>query len=347
MGSVHAGFDTAEKFSDLAADFGATLIAAELCPARFQIMQPAGIKVMTIRPECGNGGFALPSLASVAMLLGQLPLALVMSAVADSEYGDDMASTIRTAIRSDLPLYLCDRSQAVTLSRVGFDVSSLVPKWHWGQLLFGLLTGHRDTLADGVQAMLLQDSLQSQAYMPPNVQAADDEIRRRIVSVLRLGRATPEDVQALKAAIPLSITGSLIELQHEQDKSFAQAMITERDIFMAHTLYNSPGQRTIALVGLGHLQGIQEHWGRTSYESVEPLLSPPAGFYFFNAAAPLATLGAVGVVLWRLHTTRPRLAWGLAGAGVATLGAVGVAAFAVKRYTEEVVACLKAAKHSS
>ncbi len=35
VGSVHAGFDTAEKFSDLAADFGATLIAAELCPARF------------------------------------------------------------------------------------------------------------------------------------------------------------------------------------------------------------------------------------------------------------------------------------------------------------------------
>ena len=344
VGSVHAGFDTAAQFAEAAKDFDATMIAAELGPARFKIMKPGGKIVETVVPQCGDGSFALPSLASVCMLLGQLPMALVMSAVADSEYGDDMASAIRTAQNMSLPLYLCDRSQAVTLSRVGFDAGSLLPRWYWGQLLFGLLTGHRNTLASGVQAMLEEDSSNSKAYMPANVAAADACITRTVVSVLRRGAATPGDGAALRGAIRLSMTGSLIELQQEQDKSFARAMITERDAYMAHTLYHSPAERTIALVGLGHLPGIKKHWGRTRDEDIAPLLQAPRGFYLFNAVAPLATLGAVGYGLKRLHTSRPRLAWGLAGAGVATLGAVGFAAVAVKRYTEEVVDSLRAAK---
>jgi len=344
VGSVHAGFDTAAQFAKLARDFDATLIAAELGPARFQIMKPGGVEVKTLVPHCGNGSFALPSLASVAMLLGQLPMALVMSAVADSEYGDDMASAIRTAQSMQLPLYLCDRSQVVTLSRVSFDPSSLLPRAYWLQLLFGLLTGHRNTLANGVQAMLEEDCSQGKQYMPANVIRADEAITRTVVAVLRRGEASADDVRALQEAIPLSITGSLIELQHETDKSFARAMISERDEYMAHTLYHSPGERTIALVGLGHLEGIQKHWGRTQDDSIAPLLQAPTGFYLFNAAAPLATLGAVGYGLKRLHAHRPTLAWSLAGAGVATLGAVGLAAVAVKRYTEEVVDSLRQAK---
>jgi pheromone shutdown protein TraB len=345
VGSVHAGFDTAAQFAQLAREFDATLIASELGPARYKIMtRSSGGVASILLPSTGNGSFALPSLASVSMLMGQLPAALVMSAVADSEYGDDMVSTIHTAEAMNVPLYLCDRSQAVTLSRVGFEAASLVPRMWWLQLLGGLLTGHRAWLADGVHGMLSDDIGRAEDILPPSIVAADKEITRRVAGVLRTNSASAEDVQALRDAIPLTIAGSLLELKHEQDKSFGRAMISERDVFMAHALYNSPKERTIALVGLGHLEGIQAHWGRTSDAQVHALLGPPPGFYFFNAFVPLATLGAVGYSLVRLQRRSPRLAWGLAGAGAATVGAVGMAAVAVKKYTDEIVGNLRRAR---
>lgn len=49
----------------------------------------------------------------------------------------------------------------------------------------------------------------------------------------------------------------------------ATALIHERDLFMINSLRRMPEKRIVGVVGLAHLDGIEEHWARLSQRARE------------------------------------------------------------------------------
>lgn len=56
----------------------------------------------------------------------------------------------------------------------------------------------------------------------------------------------------------------LHEMLEDLGKSYPvvkERLIHERDLFLMHSIYNSPGDKVVAVVGAGHVPGIEQHWG--------------------------------------------------------------------------------------
>jgi pheromone shutdown-related protein TraB len=55
-----------------------------------------------------------------------------------------------------------------------------------------------------------------------------------------------------------------------------RVLIDERDQYLAHRIRSAPGKRIVAVVGAGHVPGIQRHW-RSSIDLAELTRMPPKG----------------------------------------------------------------------
>ena len=79
------------------------------------------------------------------------------------------------------------------------------------------------------------------------------------------------------------------------------ALVQERDKILSYNLYNLKGKNAVAVVGLGHLDGIEQHWGKVSEEEVKELLKPPPYFTLKTCILPgLAAAASFGGLVY-LH----------------------------------------------
>jgi pheromone shutdown-related protein TraB len=83
--------------------------------------------------------------------------------------------------------------------------------------------------------------------------------------------------------------------------SLKRVLIDERDMFLTHKMRESEGQRIVAVVGAGHLEGIQK--ALTEHQSVDldtiNTIPPASSFLkWLGWAVPIAIIGAVGYIGW-------------------------------------------------
>lgn len=91
---------------------------------------------------------------------------------------------------------------------------------------------------------------------------------------------TQEDVEKFKEKDMLE---QMLEELGGEFPGFKRVLLDERNYFLAHSIYHwannsvtSAGpQKVVAIVGIGHVAGIVEHWGNTTDEEVEKLNAIP------------------------------------------------------------------------
>jgi pheromone shutdown-related protein TraB len=82
-----------------------------------------------------------------------------------------------------------------------------------------------------------------------------------------------EDIEKMKAEDILEML--LVEIG-ESFPEIRRVLIDERDQYLAHELEAAPGKRIVAVVGAGHVPGIQRYW-RSSIDLAELNRIPPKG----------------------------------------------------------------------
>jgi len=78
-----------------------------------------------------------------------------------------------------------------------------------------------------------------------------------LVSSGGLDELTAEDVEELKQK---DVLESLLQEIGESMPAIRSVLIDERDQYLAEMIRNSPGDKVVAVVGAGHVPGIQQHW---------------------------------------------------------------------------------------
>jgi len=79
-----------------------------------------------------------------------------------------------------------------------------------------------------------------------------------IVYVLLVGfKISEEDIEKLKSG---DIISEMMEEMAHHYPATLETIVKERDLYLASSLMNCPGETVVGVVGLGHLKGIVEHW---------------------------------------------------------------------------------------
>jgi hypothetical protein len=142
-----------------------------------------------------------------------------------------------------------------------------------------------------------------------------------MIEVVRSGSLRPADRTLLRAAFRRTM--QTIDEVPEWYRELPEALRGERDELLAHAIKTAPGERVVAVVGKGHLEGIHRAWDAVAADqaSVAHLLSPPPYHAALSVGTPLAASAAVGFAgraLWRHWRAG---FWGLAASSGLALGA--------------------------
>uniref|UniRef100_A0A6A7FP92 TraB domain-containing protein-like n=1 Tax=Hirondellea gigas TaxID=1518452 RepID=A0A6A7FP92_9CRUS len=119
-----------------------------------------------------------------------------------------------------------------------------------------------------------------------------------------------EDVEKCKEK---DMTEQLLAEMTGQFPAISQVFVKERDMFLARSLYiacetpSSAGYRTpsnvVGVVGIGHLKGIQEYWGKVSKEDIRNIMiipEPSRSSRIIWYTCKMAALGLVGYGCYKL-----------------------------------------------
>ncbi|MDY6951120.1 MAG: TraB/GumN family protein [Thermodesulfobacteriota bacterium] len=143
-----------------------------------------------------------------------------------------------------------------------------------------------------------------------------------LVSSGEWGDIEEEDVEELKKKDVLEMLLSEIG---EALPEIRRVVIDERDLYLAHKIRTAPGKRIVAVVGAGHVPGIQRHWEETvDMELLEQI--PPRGklFSLLKWAIPALILGLIVLGFFTAGAAAGAAMikwWVLANAVLAGLGA--------------------------
>lgn len=314
----------------------------------------------------------LPPLAVLNSLL-VFPLAMVIGALSgDAAYGDDLFRTAAYTLRYTPPstrLVAIDREQLVTLARWRVKWRDIFPTWDVLGVLAGLLFHRRDWIVSALQRWSDSEMLRLRDYVPPPIyrraRAFDATLLR--VYAQQSGQATSkqggetdgnsastaasaEQLATLKRCLPAATMIPMVAARNGCPPSVTglhPALVDERDRILSHNLYHlSGGQSVVAVVGLGHLDGIERYWGASAVDAEEDIreLCKPPRFHALRAALPGAAILGAGIGLWTVRKSHPRLVRGAVGAAV---GLTLTTAYAAKRLVTEVqtvVSALNAAR---
>ncbi|QQR92362.1 MAG: TraB/GumN family protein [Candidatus Iainarchaeum archaeon] len=69
----------------------------------------------------------------------------------------------------------------------------------------------------------------------------------------------PFDKEQIEKMKDQDLISHLLEELSKQYPKLKQTLVDERDAYLAHKIMLSPGKKTVAVVGAGHMQGIQSH----------------------------------------------------------------------------------------
>jgi len=123
----------------------------------------------------------------------------------------------------------------------------------------------------------------------------------------------------------------LAGLMEEMGQSFPElkrVLIDERDIYLAEKIKEASGQRVVAIVGAGHVEGIKKALGADQYDQLEDISTiPPVSksWKIVGWSIPLmilASLGIIGITKGANVAGANLLFWILANGIPAAIGAV-------------------------
>lgn len=109
-----------------------------------------------------------------------------------------------------------------------------------------------------------------------------------ILSIGDVDEIGEEEIEKMKTQDVLQTLLADVEKSHPVLK---EILITERDQYLAEKIRSAPGEKIVAVVGAGHVPGIQKFWDQDiDIESLEVL--PPKGKFsgFFKWAFPISIL---------------------------------------------------------
>jgi len=131
-----------------------------------------------------------------------------------------------------------------------------------------------------------------------------------------------EDIEKMKRE---DVLETLLSEMGESLPEVKRTLIDERDQYLAHRIRTSPGKRIVAVVGAGHVPGIQKYWEiPVDIEALTRI--PPKGrlFGFLKWAIPVVIVGLIVLGFFVAGTatgTDVIKWWVLANAVLAGLGA--------------------------
>ncbi len=112
-----------------------------------------------------------------------------------------------------------------------------------------------------------------------------------VTSAGEIGSIEEEDVEELKNKDMLEFFLSEIG---ESLPEIKRTLIDERDEYLAYKIRNAPGEKVVAVVGAGHVPGIQNHWEKPiDIDQLEKI--PPKGkiSLFFKWGIPILIIGII------------------------------------------------------
>jgi pheromone shutdown-related protein TraB len=112
-----------------------------------------------------------------------------------------------------------------------------------------------------------------------------------IASSGEVGELTEEDIEKMKKRDVLEM---LLSELGQSLPEVRRVLIDERDRYLAHKIRTSPGGKTVAVVGAGHVPGIQRYWKEPiDIDELEKV--PPKGKFlvFIKWGFPIGVLGLI------------------------------------------------------
>lgn len=136
---------------------------------------------------------------------------------------------------------------------------------------------------------------------------------------------TEEQLEELREQDVLT---EMMEELGRRHPSLKKVLIDERDSYLAQKIHDSPGKHLVAVVGAGHLKGIERALKEHEQVDLEELeVIPPVSplWKFVGWTVPILILGAIGYIGWSQGLAEAgdsALFWILANAIPAGLGAI-------------------------
>ncbi|XP_026751064.1 traB domain-containing protein-like [Galleria mellonella] len=105
----------------------------------------------------------------------------------------------------------------------------------------------------------------------------------------------------------------MLEEMAQEFPALERVFVVERDMYLCHSLQVAALQprrepcRIVGVVGIGHVAGIVEHWGKITPQDISPLLEvppPSVSTRVVRVTARVACVGALVWVTWRLLPRR-------------------------------------------
>jgi pheromone shutdown-related protein TraB len=143
-----------------------------------------------------------------------------------------------------------------------------------------------------------------------------------IASVGDMDNIQEEDIEKMKKA---DVLDTLLSEIGESLPELRQILIDERDQYLAQKIRTAPGRKIVAIVGAGHVPGIQKYWNKeVDLKRLEEM--PPRGKFtrFLKWIVPLMILGIIIVGFFVSGTTTGTQMikwWIIANAALAGVGA--------------------------
>ncbi len=112
-----------------------------------------------------------------------------------------------------------------------------------------------------------------------------------VVSAGKGETITEEEIEQLKRK---DVLEALLTEMGKSLPEIKRTLIDERDQYLTHKIRTAPGKRIVAVVGAGHVPGIQNHWGRPV--DIEALTQVPPRSPLFHGlkwAIPLVIIGII------------------------------------------------------
>ena len=141
-------------------------------------------------------------------------------------------------------------------------------------------------------------------------------------SVGELGDIKEEDIEKMKRK---DVLETLLSEIGESFPEIRRILIDERDQYLAHKIRNAPGKRIVAVVGAGHVPGVQRYWEKpvdTDMLDQMPPRGKLSGFLKWGIPALIVGLVILGFFTSGASTGIHMIKWWiLANAILAGLGA--------------------------
>jgi pheromone shutdown-related protein TraB len=108
------------------------------------------------------------------------------------------------------------------------------------------------------------------------------------------------DEEQLEKMKEVDVLSDMLEDVGKSFPAIKERLIDERDLWLMDSIYHSPGQKVVAVVGAGHVPGIIEHWGETIDK--QELGTVPTPSFFAKAwpwLIPLFIIASIAVGFFR------------------------------------------------